>query len=812
MTYSVKSIRFPLLLYILKFILNKNGSNRKFSFMLLLSVYLTPLYSQTGYLREAEASFCMDDCGIYYLEDEYGEFITWVTLLDNLEMLEPYVHRFVDIEGEEVTCVECTAINVSSISMSDSCEFPVECFADPCTVEDCALYPDAECVANYCDGCWADFYIDGELLLDCHENVGCIDLTGIYFGDCDMVLGIGWSDNYCQVLSGCGWVVDGMDYTDAFFTTMEECYAVCSETPPQESISIDYLLGWNLVGLPLEVEDTSYGHLFPESTDGTLYSFENGYISESYFIPGKGYWLRFTSAGSTTITGSPISELTITLTEGWNLISGITNSVDVSDIQAPSGIIIPGTVYGFSFNGYSNAESIEPGKGYWLRTYQSGDIILTSQTPATVTDIDGNVYNTVSIGDQLWMAENLKVTHYQNGDEMPYSYNDPQYGAYAEYNNDASNVAVYGRLYNWFAVNDARGLCPVDWQVPSDDELQELEMYLGMSESEANSEGLRGTDEGGKLKEEGTEHWNSPNTGATNETGFTAFPGGRRDYDPYTNQEVWCCLNRYGFFWSSSEIYSVNAWYRALSFDYSESNRYHLSKRNGFSVRCIRDDIAMAGGPLIKDLPQTFNLTGKANTLSINGSDLYFGIELSARERLSYSLPPKPPVGAIDIRFSGDTKLCSTDECVIEVMNNGSSLTFECEIKNGESWELVEESGKVFQCSGIQVLELISDTKQFILRKGNLSEIPTEFSLFPVYPNPFNSITTIRFSVGSMHASTLNVYDINGRLVETLLDDILEPDHHIIQWNASKFSSGVYFVQLTSDGEMTQTQKVILLK
>ncbi len=209
----------------------------------------------------------------------------------------------------------------------------------------------------------------------------------------------------------------------------------------------------------------------------------------------------------------------------------------------------------------------------------------------TVTDIDGNVYNTVSIGDQLWMAENLKVTHYQNGDEIPYSYNDPQYGAYAEYSNDASNVAVYGRLYNWFAVNDERGLCPVNWHVPSDDEFKSLEMYLGMSESEANGEGLRGTDEGGKLKEEGNEHWNSPNTGATNETGFTALPGGRRDYDSYTNQEICCCLNRYGFFWSSSEVYTVNAWYRALSFDYAESNRYHLNKRNGFSVRCVRDPI-----------------------------------------------------------------------------------------------------------------------------------------------------------------------------------------------------------------------------
>jgi uncharacterized protein (TIGR02145 family) len=217
------------------------------------------------------------------------------------------------------------------------------------------------------------------------------------------------------------------------------------------------------------------------------------------------------------------------------------------------------------------------------------NLILDNIPNDTVTDIDGNVYETVQIGEQLWMAENLKVTHYQNNDEIPYIYNDPQYGAYINYSNNADNVAVYGRLYNWFAVNDERGLCPDNWHVPSDDEFKSLEMYLGMSESEANGEGLRGTDEGAKLKEEGNEHWNSPNTGATNETGFTALPGGNRRYETYTNQEIFCCLNRYGFFWSSSEVYTVNAWYRVLSYDYSESNRYHLSKTNAFSVRCVED-------------------------------------------------------------------------------------------------------------------------------------------------------------------------------------------------------------------------------
>jgi len=355
----------------------KKGSIGRFSFILLLLVYFSPLYSLTGYLREAEASWCMDLCSHYYLENESGDFITWVTQLDNLEILDLYIHRFVEIEGEEFECVECTAINVSSISISDECEFPVECFADPCEVGECPAYPEAECVANYCDGCWADFYINGELL-DCSSNLECIDLTGIDFGNCDMALGIGWSEEECQYLSGCDWVVNGVDYSDAFFTTMEECYAVCSATPPQESISIDYLSDWNLVGLPLEVEDASYSTLFPESIEGTLYFFDNGYMAQSYLFHGEGYWLRFPDPGISIITGFPISELTISLNEGWNLISGISESIAIGDISDPSTIIVGGTIYGFGNDGYSQVDTLEPGGGYWVRANNPGNIILTS--------------------------------------------------------------------------------------------------------------------------------------------------------------------------------------------------------------------------------------------------------------------------------------------------------------------------------------------------------------------------------------------------------------------------------------------------
>jgi uncharacterized protein (TIGR02145 family) len=209
--------------------------------------------------------------------------------------------------------------------------------------------------------------------------------------------------------------------------------------------------------------------------------------------------------------------------------------------------------------------------------------------PPTVTDIDGNVYQTIRIGDQCWMMENLKVTHYRNGEDVPNVANNADWeglstGAYCEYNNDVYNVATYGRLYNWYAVNDSRNIAPAGWHVPSDAEWRQLEMYLGMSQAQADAMGLRGTDEGGKLKEVGTVHWTSPNTGATNQSGFTALPGGYRHYDgTYPN------MGSTAVFWSSTEDTGYSAWYRALHSSSSQVSRALIDEHYGFSVRCVRD-------------------------------------------------------------------------------------------------------------------------------------------------------------------------------------------------------------------------------
>jgi len=148
----------------------------------------------------------------------------------------------------------------------------------------------------------------------------------------------------------------------------------------------------------------------------------DGYSLDSSLVQGEGYWLRFSEDLSNTITGECMDDFTISLMEGWNLISVGSYLVNSYDIIDPAGIIVDGTIYGFS-GGYYEPSVLEPGIGYWVRCFNDGEIIIPEIEETTVTDIDGNVYETVQIGDQLWMKENLKVTHYNNGDEIQYHLN-----------------------------------------------------------------------------------------------------------------------------------------------------------------------------------------------------------------------------------------------------------------------------------------------------------------------------------------------------------------------------------------------------
>ncbi|RPI03346.1 MAG: hypothetical protein EHM64_12465 [Ignavibacteriae bacterium] len=198
---------------------------------------------------------------------------------------------------------------------------------------------------------------------------------------------------------------------------------------------------------------------------------------------------------------------------------------------------------------------------------------------AVVSDIDGNVYHTVTIGNQTWLKENLQVTHYRNGDLIPNVTADTLWsklrtGAYCHYNNYENLVPVYGRLYNWHAVSDSRNIAPAGWHVPSNEEVFALAKFLGGYKTA-----------GGKMKEADTTHWQNPNTDADNASGFTALPGGTR-----------CELNgsfggfgSYALFWTGASNGAEYAWKFSLDFDKNILVHNYYYKWVGYSVRCIKD-------------------------------------------------------------------------------------------------------------------------------------------------------------------------------------------------------------------------------
>jgi uncharacterized protein (TIGR02145 family) len=221
------------------------------------------------------------------------------------------------------------------------------------------------------------------------------------------------------------------------------------------------------------------------------------------------------------------------------------------------------------------------GTTYYVRAYAT-NIVGTSYGNElsfkinTVTDINGNVYNTVVIGSQTWMAENLKTTTFNDGVPIPLITDNTEWtnlttSGYCWYQNEIGFKSTYGALYNWYTVNTGK-ICPQGWHVPSDIEWTNLSTYLG------------GTSiAGGKMKETGTTHWLSPNTGATNESGFLALPGGNRYDSGFIN------IGSLGGWWGSTEYSTTEASWRALmSIQANLSGDYHF-KRLGLSIRCVKD-------------------------------------------------------------------------------------------------------------------------------------------------------------------------------------------------------------------------------
>jgi uncharacterized protein (TIGR02145 family) len=202
----------------------------------------------------------------------------------------------------------------------------------------------------------------------------------------------------------------------------------------------------------------------------------------------------------------------------------------------------------------------------------------TSNGPATVSDADGNVYKTVTIGTQTWMAENLRVRHYRNGDAIPNITQDSVWsnlstGACCDYDNNAGNSSTYGCFYNWHAAADSRNICPAGWHMPSDSEWTVLSTYLG---------GVNTA--GGSMKSTTMGNWMSPNMGASNSCGFSALPGGNRNF-----HGAYSYMGSYAIWWAATAYDPTYAYYRSLRWDNAQVDRGYGYKTIGYSVRCVKD-------------------------------------------------------------------------------------------------------------------------------------------------------------------------------------------------------------------------------
>lgn len=338
-------------------------------------------------------------------------------------------------------------------------------------------------------------------------------------------------------------------------------------------------------------------------------------------VAGTNYYVRayaINSAGTVygnevqfTTTGSSVVLATLTTMDAINITNNNAQSGGIITSEGGGSIYQRGvcwstsgfptiadnlTTDGGGIGSYtSNMTGLLEGATYYVRAYAinsagtayGNQIAFTTETDAylnpnlnynSLSDQNGNVYATIQIGAQVWMAENLGATTYANGDPIPNVTNSTQWtglttGAWSYYNVNSSYDNPYGKLYNWYAVADPRNVCPMGWHVPTDAEWTVLTTFLG-GQSVA----------GDKMRSSGYQYWTFPNTGATNESGFSGLPGGMRNALGSSTG-----LNTRGYWWSSTELNAFTAFGRDLL--YSNPNLYQdvPSKEQGNSVRCIMD-------------------------------------------------------------------------------------------------------------------------------------------------------------------------------------------------------------------------------
>lgn len=362
-------------------------------------------------------------------------------------------------------------------------------------------------------------------------------------------------------------------------TTRGVCWSTRINPSIKDSITISGKGGGRYVGkLRNLLPNTSYFiRAYATDSIGTVYGDAIGFVTSK--LP-----IITTVANITNITFSSATSGGNVILDGGEIITerGICWSTTLKPtIKDSKSVDILGNGLG-SFS--CNLSNLDASTKYHVRAYATSkagtaygnDVLFTSGPPPTISDIDGNEYHTLTIGTQVWLVENLKTTKFNDGTAIPLVTDQTAWAGlatpgYCWYNNDANyKNSGYGALYNWYTVNTGK-LAPTGWHVPTDSEWATLTNFVNSN--------------GGKLKVTGYLYWYSPNTGATNETEFSALPSGIRG----NNDGTFTSLGQNTYWWSSSIFDDSKVWLRSVNYNNGDVSRSTSSKINGFSVRCIRD-------------------------------------------------------------------------------------------------------------------------------------------------------------------------------------------------------------------------------
>jgi len=396
----------------------------------------------------------------------------------------------------------------------------------------------------------------------------------------------------------------------------------------------------------------------------------------------------------------------------------------------------------------------------------------TTENSQTVTDIDGNIYHTVKIGTQTWMVENLKTTHYNDGISIPNVTDNNVWaslseGAYCWYNNDISFKNTYGALYNWYTVSTGK-LAPTGWHVATDNEWDILVNFLG-GEKVA----------GANLKEVGTSHWSNPNTGATNETGFTAVPSGIR-VDAFYGWPLYTRI------WTSTD-----AWYREIGYETINIVRSRESVSIGKPVRCIKDDASTFVIQTV-DIPAgTFIMGSPESEVGRYANETQHQVTLSAFKMSKYEITNAQYAAFLNAKNIGSNGLYTTGTYPTNTLiysNSSLGLTY-----NGSQWIPVAgyENAPVIYVTWYGAAEyatyiggtLPTEAQwEYACRAGTTTPFNTgnfltnlQANYYWAYPynGGINTVTTFpgkTQTVGNYAANTYGLYDMHGNVSEWCAD------------------------------------------